>query len=127
MSEPIIYIDRSNTREGKLEEVKAALPRLVEFVDAHEPQLLAYGMYLDPEGMSMTVTAIHPDTTSLELHLAVGGQEFRRFAGLIDLRSIEVFGRPSDAALEELQRKAAALGEGGTVTVHERVAGFFLR
>jgi len=81
-------------------------------------------MYLDPEGMSMTVTAIHP---SLELHLAVGGQEFRRFAGLIDLRSIEVFGRPSDAALEELQRKAAALGEGGTVTVHERVAGFFLR
>ena len=37
MSEPIIYIDRSNTREGKLEEVKAALPRLVEFVDAHEP------------------------------------------------------------------------------------------
>ena len=127
MSEPIIYIDRSNIREGKLEEVKAALPRLVEFVDAHEPQLLAYGMYLDPEGMSMTVTAIHPDTTSLELHLAVGGQEFRRFAGLIDLRSIEVFGRPSDAALEELQRKAAAPGEGGTVTVHERVAGFFLR
>ena len=78
MSEPIMYVDRSNTREGKLEEVKAALPRLVEFVDAHEPQLLAYGMYLDPEGMSMTVTAIHPDTTSLELHLAVGGQEFRR-------------------------------------------------
>ena len=37
MSEPIIYIDRSNIREGKLEEVKAALPRLVEFVDAHEP------------------------------------------------------------------------------------------
>jgi len=50
MSEPIIYIDRSNIREGKLEEVKAALPRLVEFVDAHEPQLLAYGMYLDPRG-----------------------------------------------------------------------------
>ncbi len=64
MSDPIVYIDRSDLRKGKLEEVKAAIRELVEFVDAHEPQLLAYGFYIDGEGEGMTLVAIHPDSSS---------------------------------------------------------------
>ena len=124
MSEPIVYVDRSGIRKGKLQETKAAMARLVDFVEAREPRLLAYGTYLDPEGAHMSVVALHPDPASLELHMEVGGPEFRRFADLIDLRSIEVFGRPSGKALDELHRKAASLGDGGGVIVHERYAGF---
>ncbi|HZJ51259.1 MAG TPA: hypothetical protein VFF07_10540 [Actinomycetota bacterium] len=57
MVEPIVYIDRSKIREGKLEELKAATHELVEFVDSSEPQLITYGFYLNESGTQMTIVA----------------------------------------------------------------------
>jgi hypothetical protein len=75
----------------------------------------------------MTVVAVHPDVASLELHLEVGGPEFRKLADLIELRRIEVYGRPSDRALQQLRQKAEMLGERADVLVHEPHAGFTRR
>ena len=52
-----------------------------------------------------------------------GGAEFRKFADLIELSRIEIYGRVSDAVLERLHEKARMLGN-GTVAVHELYAGF---
>ena len=124
MLEPIVYIDHSDIREGKLQEVRARVHELVEFVDVQEPQLLAYGAFIDEEGGSMTVVAIHPDSSSLELHMEIGRPVFRTFTELIDLRTIEVYGRPGDNVLKQLQRKVEMLGGNGSVIVHEQHAGF---
>ena len=124
MTEPIVYVDHSVIRRGAIDELKAGVQRVVEFIDAREPQLIAYGFYIDEEAQTMTVVAVHPDTASLELHLDVGGPEFRKLAHLLTLTSIECYGRPSERALENLRRKAAALGDAGTVLSVERFAGF---
>jgi len=71
----------------------------------------------------MTVVAVHPDSASLEFHMDVGSAEFRKFADLIDLLKIEVYGRVSEAVLKRLHQKARMLGK-GTVAVHEFYAGF---
>ena len=63
---------------GFLDELKAGVHRLVDFIDAHEPQLLTYGFYIDDEAARMTVVAVHPDSASLEFHLAIGAAEFSR-------------------------------------------------
>lgn len=123
-SEPIVYIDRSEIREGSLDELKAGVRRLVEFIEAREPQLITYGFYIDEEAAEMTVVAVHPDSRSLELHMDIGGAEFRRLAHLVRLTAIECYGRPSGRALEQLRDKAATLGEEGTVTFVGRFAGF---
>ena len=98
-SEPIVYIDHSNIREGSLDELKAGVQRLVDFIEAREPQLVSYGFYIDDEAARMTVVAVHPDTASLELHLEIGGPEFRKLAPLLTLTAIECYGRPSQKAL----------------------------
>jgi hypothetical protein len=123
-SEPIVYIDHSNFREGSLEELKAGVRRLVDFIDAREPQLISYGFYIDEASSKMTVVAVHPDSASLELHLDIGNAEFRKLAHLLTLTAIECYGRPSERALEQLRQKAAALGDGGTVVSVGRFAGF---
>jgi hypothetical protein len=120
---PIVYIDTSTIREGKLEELEAAMKHLAAFVEANVPQLISYGFFLDQDSTQMTVVAVHPDSASLEFHMDVGADEFRQFADLIDLSRIEVYGLVSDGALERLHRKARMLG-GGTVAVHELHAGF---
>jgi len=123
-SELIVYIDRSDVREGSLEELKAGIRRLVDFIDAREPQLIAYAFYIDEAASKMTVVAVHPDPASLELHMDIGSAEFRKLAHLLTLTSIECYGRPSERALEQLRQKAATLGDAGTVVSIGRFAGF---
>jgi hypothetical protein len=123
-SEPIVYIDHSHVRKDSIDELKAGVQRLVRFIDAHEPQLITYGFYIDEDAATMTVVAVHPDAESLERHMEIGGAEFRKLAHLLTLTSIECYGRPSARALEQLREKAAALGDDGAVVSVERFAGF---
>jgi hypothetical protein len=123
-SGPIVYVDHSHIREDSIDELKAGIRRLVEFIDAREPQLLTYGFYIDEDAARMTVVAVHPDPASLERHLDIGSEEFRKLAHLVTLTSIECYGRPSDRAVEQLRQKAATLGDGGAILFIERYAGF---
>ena len=112
MPQPIVYIDTSEIREGKLEELEAAMKSLAAFVETNMPQLISYGFYLDEGRTQMTVVAVHPNSASLQFHLDVGRAEFRKFAHLIDLSKVEVYGRVSEAALERLHEKAQGVREG---------------
>ena len=122
--EPIVYIDHSDIREGSLDELKAGVRRLVDVIDAREPRLLVYSFHIDEEAATMTVIAVHPDSASLELHMDIGSAEFRKLAHLVTLTAIECYGRPSERAVEQLRRKAAMLGDAGTVVFIGRFAGF---
>ena len=119
----VVYVDRSDIHEGRLEDLKQGIRRVVGAIEAREPRLLAYGFHLDEEGSLMTVTAVHPDSASLELHLEVGRELFRELGPMITLRQIEVYGSISGKAREMLTQKAAMLGD-ADVTVVERFAGF---
>jgi hypothetical protein len=123
MSSPILVVDSSDIREGKLEEVKAGVEELVAFVEANEADPLAYDIYFDEAGTQMTVVQIHPDSASLERHLTVAGPVFRRFADLLTLGRVDVYGRVNEAALEQMREKAQLLGS-AAVAVHELHSGF---
>jgi hypothetical protein len=97
---------------------------LAGFVVANMPRVISYGFFLDENRMQMTVVALHPDSESLQFHIDTGAAEFRKFADLIDLSRIEVYGAVSDGVLERLHRKARMLGS-ETVVVHELYTGFW--
>lgn len=123
MSQPIIYVDTSAVRDGKLEELKEAMENLTAFVEANMPQLISYGFFLNEDQTRMTVVAVHPDSASLRFHMDAGGEEFRKFGEFLDLLGIEVYGRVSDAVRERLHQKARMLGN-ESVTVHNFYVGF---
>jgi hypothetical protein len=123
MSDSIVYVDTSEIRPGALGDLKVASKELVDFVDSNEPQLIAYGMYLNDDGSGMTVIQIHPDSASLEYHMEVAGPLFRNFVELIRLMSIRIYGTPSERLLKQLHEKARLLG-GAIVEVHPLHAGF---
>ncbi len=125
MSEPIVYVDNSEVRDGKLEELKTAMNDLVEFVEANEPELIAYNVYLNKDNTRVTVINVHRDTASLEFHTRVAGPSFPKFAEFIKLLTIDVYGTPTDELVEQMRRKAQMLGAGtGVVRVHKLQAGF---
>jgi quinol monooxygenase YgiN len=123
MSEPVIYVDRSEIRDGKLEEVKTGIKELAEFIEHNEPQLVSYAAYVDDDGRHMTVIHVHADVASLERHMNIGGPLFRAFAELVHLATIDVYSAVGPEVMSLLEQKAALLG-GATVRTHSFQAGF---
>jgi hypothetical protein len=123
MSDAILYVDVSDVREGALEELRPAVKRLVDFVEANEPRLIAYNVYFSEDGTRMTVVSVHPDSASLEYHMEVAAPLFHGFVELVTLSSIYIYGEPSEKALQQSHEKARLLGQ-GHVVVESLHAGF---
>jgi hypothetical protein len=123
MSQPIVYVDTSEVRPGRLAELKVAMTDLARFVQANEPQLLAYNVYFSDDGTRMSVLHINLNSASLERHMKVAGPKFRPIGEFIRLLSIDVYGRLDDGLVAGLRQKAKMLGS-GTVRVHDLHAGF---
>lgn len=123
MDEFIAYLDTSEVQPGKLEELKAAMAELAEFVEVNEPRILAYRVYFSADGSTMSVLHFHQDLASLEFHMQVAGPKFAPIAPFIRMRSIEVFGRPTEELVAQLHAKAALLGD-AAVIVRDLHTGF---
>ena len=119
----IVYVDISEVREGALDELKAGIKNLADFIEAREPRLIAYNVYFSGDGTRMTVVNVHPDSASLEYHMEVAGPLFRQFVELVRLSSIHIYGEPSEKAWKQAHEKARLLG-GGAVEVEALHAGF---
>ena len=90
MTQPIVYLDTSEVRSGRLAELKAAMNDLARFVQANEPQLFAYHVYFTEDGTQMSVLHINPDSASLERHMNVAGPMFPPIGEFIRLLAIDV-------------------------------------
>ena len=123
MVDPLVIVDTSDVRAGRLEDVKAAFSHLAAFVEGREPRAAVYHVYFSDDGSRVTVLQVHPDAASAEAHMVIAAGEFAGFADLLTLRTLDVYGRPSAGLLERLRAKARMLGEAKLV-VHEPHAGF---
>lgn len=122
MSDPIVYVDRSAVRDGKLDDLEASMTDLVEFVEANEPEILTYNVYFSGDGTQMTVMHMHADSASLAFHMEVAGPEFPPVGEFIELEAIDVYGRPDENLVQKLREKASMLGS-GRVSVHDLYQG----
>jgi len=120
----LVYVDQSEVRAGKIDEARAAARELTEFVRLNEPHILSYSIYFSDDGTRMFVVHAHRDAASLDFHLAVAGPQFKRFADLLHLLRIDVYGTPSDEAVSQMHQKSEMLGGTAPVCVHELEAGF---
>jgi hypothetical protein len=123
MPGPIIYVDRSEIVEGRLDELATRIGELAELVEAQEPRIVSYAVYVDEDRRGISVIHVHADAESLATHFRVAGPAFRNFVDLVRLQSIDVYGDPTEHTVEQLREKAGLLG-GARVTVHPREAGF---
>ena len=123
MDGALLVVDTSDINEGRLSELKRAMAELVTFVEQNEEKPLLYTVYIDSVGKKVTVIQLHPDSASMELHMHVAASRFRRFADLLTLRTMEIYGTPTAQVLDQLRAKVRLLGA-ATLEVHDLHAGF---
>jgi hypothetical protein len=124
MGEPIVLIDRSAVRDGRLDELKVAMTELSDFVASSGTRAIAYDMYLSDDDSQMTVVQIHPDSESVEAQMAAAAHVFAKFRDLLTMQSMDIYGRPSESLTHVLRRKADLLGLGSPPIVHALETGF---
>jgi quinol monooxygenase YgiN len=123
MPGPIVYVDRSEIAEGRLDELTERIRELAALVDAQEPRIVSYAAYLEEDRKAISVVHVHADAESLATHFRVAGAAFRQFVDLVRLQSIDVYGDVTEDIVQQLREKARLLG-GARVTVHPHEAGF---
>jgi hypothetical protein len=123
---PFIFIATNRLRPGALEAETARVPGLVDFIAANEPQLIAFNEYVNEDGTEVSVVQLHPDTDSMALHMGIVAERAAAaYAETVEMTtSIQVFGTPSNAVLEMLQRQA---GTGVPLSIKPQHLGGFTR
>jgi hypothetical protein len=124
MPGPFIFVATNKIREGKLEGEKQRVPGWIEFIQSHEPRLIAFHEYLSEDGTEVEYVQVHPDTDSFEFHmrLLMGLSERSYTETLESTTNIRIYGTPSQAILDMLNQAA---GSGvPTTTLPEHLGGF---
>lgn len=66
-----IFVSTYTIKEGRLEAYKSWTQGLVEYVEANEPRMVAFNIYLNDEGTEVAAIQVHPDAVSMQRHMAV--------------------------------------------------------
>ena len=108
MSEPFIFIGTHTIREGKLEDFKKQWRELLDVVEVKEPRLIAFNAYVNEDGTELTVVQVHPDPDSMLFHMQVARDHISEayLSVLEKTERIDVYGKPSDTALEMIRQLA---------------------
>ena len=126
MSGQFIFIATNRLKPGKLDEEKARVPGLVDFIEANEPRLLAFNEYANEEGTEVSVVQVHPNADSMAFHMEVVAERAAAaYAETVDATTgIQVFGTPDKAIVEMLRRQA---GTGVPLSIKPHHLGGFIR
>ena len=126
MPPPFIFIATNRLKPGRLERERERVSRLVAFIEANEPRLIAFNEYLNDAGDEVSVVQVHPDAASMEAHMGIVGEwATEAYAETLDATvSVQVFGQPTVAILDLLRRQA---GSGVVVTLNGEALGGFTR
>jgi hypothetical protein len=81
--------------------------KILELIDANEPQLIAFHGFLSEDGTEISSVQVHPDTTSMDFHMQVlknnWDESFSKYGELLELIRVEYFGKPSKNTLKDLE------------------------
>lgn len=125
MGEPIVFISLFRVKQGKLQPFKDLARTVTQQLQAERPRTLAYLFYLSPDGSEATIVHVFPDAEAMDLHGEGSEQRSRVVFEFLAPDGWEIYGTPSDAALEQMRKAASASGV--TLSVQPDYFDGFLR
>lgn len=125
MPEPIVFISHFRVKAGKLDAVRQLSRQVFGQLEAGKPRTLAFLGYLDEASTRLTFVHLFGDAESMDIHNEGAGGRSSAADELIEPEGWEIYGTPSDAALQMMQGEAAAAGV--TLSVEPQSLGGFIR
>lgn len=125
MSDPVVFISHFKVKEGKLDELKRLAGEVEQSLREDKPRTAAWLVYLDADGTKVAFVHCFPDARSMDLHFEGSDERSAAVYEFVEPDGFEIYGRPSDEALETMQQAAA--GSGVSLNVLPSHLGGYLR
>ena len=124
MSEPIVFISNQRIKEGKLDGYKQYYRQVAEFTEANKPGTVAHLAYANEDGTAVSIVHVFTDAESMELHMQGVGELAKKAFEFMEVVSIEIYGRPTDAVLEMMK---GIVGSGVGLSIKPEPIGGYIR
>jgi hypothetical protein len=125
MSEPVVFISRFKVKEGKLDDLKRLPGEVERSLREDKPRTAAWLVFLGEDGTQVSFVHCFPDADSMDLHFEGSDERSATVNEFVEPDGFEIYGRPSDEALETMRQAAA--GSGVSLRVLPDHVGGFLR
>jgi hypothetical protein len=112
MSEPIVFVSHLRVKAGKFDDMQDLSSQIATAMEAGRPQTIGFLFYVDEGGTRVTIIHMFPDAESMDLHFAGADDRSRAAYEYVDPDGWEIYGKPSEAVLEQMRREAATAGVG---------------
>ena len=124
MSEPIIFISNQRIKEGKIDGYKQYYRQVAEFTEANKPGTVAHLAYANEDGTAVSIVHVFTGAESMELHMQGVGELAKKAFEFMEVVSIEIYGRPTDAVLEKMK---GIVGSGVALSIKSEPIGGYIR
>jgi hypothetical protein len=125
VSKPVVFISHFGIKEGTLGDLRRLSEEVIERLRQDKPRTVLYLAYLDAEGTQVSFLHAFPDAESMDLHFDGADERAKAAYQFLEPRGWEIYGRPSEEAVESMRQ--AAEGAGVPLTVLPDHLGGFLR
>jgi hypothetical protein len=125
MTEPIVFISHFKIKEGALDAYRQMQHEAVRALEADKPRTLAMLPYLDADGTRLTIVHLFADAESMDLHFVGAAERSAAAYEVLVPDGWEIYGTPSDQALDTMRN--AAVASGVSLTLQPDYVGGFLR
>jgi len=124
MSDPIVFISRNRVREGMLDDFVKHYRDSVPPIEAGKRGTLVQLAYVNVGATEVAIVRLFPSAEALDLQLQGADARSKVAYQFIEPTSIEIYGTPSDWAIEMMKRVA---GSGIAVSINPQFIGGFIR
>lgn len=124
MTGPIVFINRNRVKEGMLENFSEHYLASVPLVEANKPGTLVQLAYISEDENEVVIIRLFPDQDALDQQLQGADSRSKVTYQYIEPTRIEIFGTPSDFAIEMMKKVA---GSGIEVVIEPQFIGGFMR
>jgi hypothetical protein len=123
MPEPIVFISHFTVLDDKLPAITELANEVTAQLRLEKPRTVLFLSFADPSAGTLSFLHAFADPDSMDEHFEGSDQRSRAAYEFLRPAGWEVYGRPSDAAMQVLRQAAEAAGVSMT-TRPELVAGF---
>lgn len=116
-----VFMNTFRVAEGRLDEYKAFVSKIVSAVEQNEPDMMQFGIYLNEETGEATSLQTHRTVDNFAVHMNYISQFMAEGRDLIDFSEMTatICGTPNEPILEQMRQQA---GAGISVSISQPMA-----
>jgi len=125
MSEPVAFVSHFGVKPGKGYGLAKIFSESSTRLEEEKPRTLVFLAYFNETGTEVSFLHVFADAESMDLHFQGSDERAREAYEYLEPKGWELYGRPSQEALETLRQAASSAGV--TLSVEADYLGGFLR